>query len=177
MGQRAMNDGIPAVRPNQHRQSGSALIVSLVMLLLLSLIGVAGMQSTILQDRMTGNLQDHELAFQAAEAALREAENTLRTNAPDHFPNSNGLYRVGADNRPDWPADIEDTGGGIITYGDNIDRTSTRPVYFIEQIDSIVPPGTDLSSFVEPVYYRITARGHGGSADSVAIITSVFKNR
>ncbi|GGY79567.1 pilus assembly PilX family protein [Marinobacter zhanjiangensis] len=157
-------------------QSGSALIVSLIMLLLLSLIGVASMQSTTLQDRMTGNLQDQELAFQAAEAAVREAEGFLREDPPASFPNNDGLYRVGADDRPDWMANIEDDGNGTIEYGADIDRTSSRPVYYIEQIDSIVPPGTDLSTFTEPVYYRVTALGYGGSEDSAAVITTVFKN-
>jgi type IV pilus assembly protein PilX len=159
------------------RQRGSALIVSLVMLLLLSLIGIAGMQTTILQDRMTGNLQDQELAFQAAEAALREAEDTLRNNPPANFDNNNGLYRVGAANRPDWPEDLDDEGGGIIDFGGNLDRVSDLPVYFVEQIDTIVPPGTDLSSFTEPVYYRVTALGFGGSSDSTVVLTTVFKNR
>lgn len=135
------------------------------------------MQSTILQDRMTGNLQDHELAFQAAEAALREAESLLRNNTPEHFTNSGGLYRVGADNRPNWLSDIDDGGNGTLTYGEDIDRTSSRPVYYIEQIDSIMAPGVDLSSFPEPVYYRITAKGFGGSEDSVTVITTVFKSR
>ncbi|MFL1404007.1 PilX N-terminal domain-containing pilus assembly protein [Marinobacter sp. M1N3S26] len=170
-------NGFPESIVVRKDQSGSALIVSLIMLLLLSLIGVAGMQSTTLQDRMTGNLQDQELAFQAAEAAVREAEDFLRNNPPANFPNNDGLYRVNADNRPDWMDDIEDNGNGIIEYGEDIDRTSSRPVYYIEQIDSIVPPGTDLSTFTEPVYYRVTALGYGGSEDAVAVITTVFKNK
>ena len=46
-------------------EAGSALIVSLIMLLLLSLIGLSGMQSTILQERMASNLHDRNIAFQA----------------------------------------------------------------------------------------------------------------
>src|SRR5690554_7144005 len=75
------------------REKGSVLIVSLVMLLLLSLIGVAGIQSTVMQDRMAANLLDKDLAFQATEAVLREGEDSLAAGVPISFPNSGGLYR------------------------------------------------------------------------------------
>lgn len=161
-------------------QRGSTLIVSLVMLLLLSLIGVAGMQNTILQNRMTGNLQDRELAFQASEAAIREAEAWLGgSNPPREFSdNANGLYEANAANRPDWPADLTSSGigGGVVTYGKAVDRVAKKPVYFIEELSSIQPPGTDLAAFNETKYYRVTALGYGGSENTGAVITTVFKD-
>lgn len=155
-------------------ESGAALIVSLVMLLLLSLIGVAGMQTTIMQDRMAGNLLDKDLAFQAAEAALRDGEESLQSSVPVSFPDSNGLYRIGADNRPDWPGNLDDDGNGVIQYT-GFPNVYAQPEYIIEQIDSITPPGCDLSSYCEPVYYRITALGFGGSDTSSAVLTSVLR--
>jgi Tfp pilus assembly protein PilX len=56
------------------QQQGAALVVGLIFLVLLSLIGVASMQSTGLQERMAGNFRDQNQALQAAEAALRSAE-------------------------------------------------------------------------------------------------------
>ncbi|NMG63686.1 hypothetical protein GPA19_01800 [Azoarcus indigens] len=55
-------------------QHGVALVVALILLLLVTMIGLAGMRGTTLQERMTSNLYDRELAFQAAESALRAAE-------------------------------------------------------------------------------------------------------
>ena len=159
------------------RESGSVLIVSLVMLLLLSLIGVAGIQSTVMQDRMAANLLDKDLAFQATEAALREGEDSLATGVPISFPNSGGLYRIGADNRPDWPADLSDTGSGVTTYSGNFPGVDSQPRYYIEQIDTIPAPGCDLTSYCEPVYYRITAAGVGGSDKATAAITTVYRTR
>jgi len=159
------------------QEKGSVLIVSLVMLLLLSLIGVAGIQTTVMQDRMAANLLDKELAFQAAEAALREGEESLESGVPISFPDSAGLYRIGADNRPDWPADLSDTGGGVTAYGGSFPGVSAQPRYYIEQIDTIPAPGCDLSSYCEPVYYRITAAGVGGSDNATAVITTVYRTR
>ena len=70
------------------KQAGVVLVVSLIMLMLLTLIGVSGMQSTGIEEKMAGNMRDRNLAFQAAEAALRHAEqfiedgnaNSLATN-------------------------------------------------------------------------------------------------
>ena len=59
-------------------QNGSALIISLVFLLILTMIGVASIQDSTLQERMAGNERDRNLAFQAAEAALRVGEDHLR---------------------------------------------------------------------------------------------------
>lgn len=58
----------------RHLQQGSVLIVSLILLLLMTIVGVTGMNMTSLEERMSGNYRDHEMAFQAAEAALVEGE-------------------------------------------------------------------------------------------------------
>jgi type IV pilus assembly protein PilX len=54
----------------QSREQGMALVVSLVLLVVVTLVGLAGMRGTILQERMAGGAYDRETAFQAAEAAL-----------------------------------------------------------------------------------------------------------
>lgn len=54
--------------------NGSVLLVSLVFLLLLTIVGVSAMSMTNLEEKMTGNFRDHDLAFQAAESALLDAE-------------------------------------------------------------------------------------------------------
>ena len=55
-------------------QSGSALVVGLLMLLVMTLTGVAAMHVTSLEEKMAGNARDRSLAFQAAETALRGGE-------------------------------------------------------------------------------------------------------
>ncbi len=58
----------------EYSQRGSVLIVSLIFLLLLTIVGVSSMNMTNLEERMASNFRDHDMAFQAAEAALLEAE-------------------------------------------------------------------------------------------------------
>lgn len=78
------------------KQQGVVLLVGLIFLIIMTLIGVTGMQSTVIEQRMSTNAQDRSLAFEAAEAALRAAENTIESYAsatpgPDTNA-SDGIY-------------------------------------------------------------------------------------
>jgi type IV pilus assembly protein PilX len=159
-------------------QQGSVLLVSLIMLLLLTLVAVGGMQGTILQERMTGNLRDRDLAFQAAEAALREAETFIRNNPNTIYGNSNGLYQVNAANRPNWQTRTTTAGNGSTTYDGNFQGVASQPTYYIEQISTIQPPGTETeggNAVSEPPFYRITALGVGGSDSTSVVLNSVYR--
>ncbi|AXI82495.1 pilus assembly protein [Xylella taiwanensis] len=63
------------------RQRGISLIVILLLLLVMTLIGLAVLRTTVLQERMSANLRDRSLSFQTAEAALRDAEEFIRTES------------------------------------------------------------------------------------------------
>src|SRR5690606_11716476 len=56
------------------QQRGVALIVVLILLLIMTLLGLASLRGTLLEERMTANMFDRSLGFQAAEAALRQGE-------------------------------------------------------------------------------------------------------
>lgn len=56
------------------RQSGAALITSLIFLTVLTILGMSTLGTALLESRMAGNARDKLIAFQAAEAALRDAE-------------------------------------------------------------------------------------------------------
>ncbi len=55
-------------------QRGAVLYVALVMLILLALIGIVGMQVSGLQEKMSANYRNTNIAFQNAEAQVRNAE-------------------------------------------------------------------------------------------------------
>jgi type IV pilus assembly protein PilX len=64
-------------RPTPREQSGAVLYVAMIMLLLLALIGVTGMQVSGLQEKMSANYRNTNLAFQNAEERARNAECAL----------------------------------------------------------------------------------------------------
>ena len=61
-------------RATRRREAGVALIVSLVVLVIISLLGLSSIRGTAQQERMSANLYDREVTFQASETALRAAE-------------------------------------------------------------------------------------------------------
>ncbi len=58
---------------NHAKQNGAALITAMIFLTILTLLGVTGMQSSILQEKMAGNIQLSNQAFGYAEVGLAHA--------------------------------------------------------------------------------------------------------
>lgn len=84
----------PSTSPR--RQRGIALVVVLLLLLVVTLIGLAAMRGTLLQERMAGNVAARGVAFQTAEAVLREAESIAATGPrmPESGACANGLCPI-----------------------------------------------------------------------------------
>ncbi len=141
-------------------QRGSALIVSLVMLLLMTLVGVASMQGTILQERMSGNLRDRELAFEATETALRVGEGWAVANVPTALAES---LLVSPDA---W--DGSDPSG---TVADLDDQLSADPAFHVAWQGDVCPPGADFRTPCRDIF-AVTARGQGGSDTTTVVLQS-----
>lgn len=62
------------------RQRGAALLIGLIILLVLTLLGLAAANVSILQERMAGNVAQSNQAFQLADSALREVESRIYNN-------------------------------------------------------------------------------------------------
>ena len=55
-------------------QSGAALIVVLLLLIIVTLLGLAALRGAIMQERMAASTTARSMAFQVAEAGLRQGE-------------------------------------------------------------------------------------------------------
>ena len=63
-------------------QRGATLVVVLILLLIMTVLGLTILRGTSLEERMSANMRDRSLSFQAAEAALREGEGVAATSPP-----------------------------------------------------------------------------------------------
>ena len=63
---------VSRISANPASQRGAVLAIGLLMLLVLTVIGVAAMKSSVLDERIAANSQFRMMAFQAAESALAE---------------------------------------------------------------------------------------------------------
>ena len=126
-----------SMRLPKHEQSGAALIVVLLLLLVVTLLGLASMRGAIMQERMAANTAARGVAFQVAEAGLRQAE-ILARDATLAFPASG--CSAGRCAMVDPPADPAWTGANFWTSGNGyqsgaavaVGQTSITPRFVIE---------------------------------------------
>jgi len=144
------------------RQDGLSLLVVLVLLLIMTLLGLAVLRTTVLEERMTAGLRDRSLSFQAAEAALREGEQLAATEpAPPAAGCAAGLCATPVAGETDrWRDDAFD---GWRDASTDLNSATTPTAFFIEYMgESPTWPGCDRILPVHPQClrpsYRITAR-------------------
>jgi type IV pilus assembly protein PilX len=170
------------------RQSGAALVVALIFLLLMTLLSTSSMRTSTMQERMAGNMRDWNIGFQGAEAALRDAEKYLLNTDPlPDFNDTGGHYQINSPDRPVWVGDPPSDGnGGYVTYEGGVCAECQEPKYYIEKLSSIRPAGsnTETGTPVEEFYYfRVTAVGYGGAEDAggnpltAVVLSSVYRSR
>jgi type IV pilus assembly protein PilX len=160
-------------------EQGSALVIALVMLVVLTLMAIAGMQTTSIQERMAGNLRDKNLGFQAAEAALREAEMFLQSAVLPSFNGTDGLYQSSAFDRSDWTSStFWSNSTNSHEYEFDISDVATMPRYIIEELPP-VPETVPSLAADEPIpdsaMYRVTTRAVGGTEGAEVILQTTYK--
>ncbi len=160
-------------------QSGAVLIISLIMLLLLTLIATTGMQTSSLEEKMAGNIRDKNLAFQAAESALKAAESSLSTLPSFSAAGTNGFYSL-TSTIPTATAVLADsfwTANPVATSavtGTALGNSIVTPVYIIQDTGMVADcPGAGTGT-LGCKYYRITVRATGGSTNAVVILQSIY---
>jgi len=158
------------------------LIISLLILLVMTLIGVTAMQTTTLEEKMAGNTRDRNTAFQATEAALRDAEalieGAVTTGA---FDGSGGLYGTG-DTEPDYASSTSWSTANSRAYSGSLAYVATQPRYFVKQVGIIPGAGGPLNiggygkprTGADVTTFRITARGTGTSDTSRVTLRSYY---
>lgn len=166
-------------------QQGAALVISLIFLLVITIVAVAGTRSTTMQERMAGNTRDRNLAFQAAESGLREAEDFIESLASlGNFDGTNGLYGL-TDTEPDFDDSATwSTAGNFVTADENY-GSYNAPRYFIKYYTIVQGEegALNLSGYGDNkgsgdvTIFRITGRGTGGGADSAEVTVRTYYGR
>ena len=65
------------MKMNIRQNRGSVLVISLLVLLVLTILGITALDTTVMEERMSANTRQRNVAYQAAETALKEAEQWL----------------------------------------------------------------------------------------------------
>lgn len=160
-----------------HRQEeGFALIISLMMMIVLTIILVALMRGSWLQEAMAGNTREKIRALNAAQSAAKYAEYWLNNNnavVPSTTVTCAGVITTQicsnaaaiSTSTPPLSSYTEYAPTGATTSASGGSNTYYRnPGYYIQYL------GTNSSS--SQVVYRITAFGYGGNQYAVAVVQS-----
>lgn len=188
-------------RYHRTHEQGAALVLGLIMLLVVTLLGVAGMRDTLLQEKMAGNMRDREVALQAAEAALRTGELVLQQASLPDFNGANGLFAmqerkisgVPVSEQKFWLEWKWDDSKSKKFTGYSTGDVFQEPRYVVEKLSTDMSAhaypkqggasggslvqALDLNSedFIPKQDFRITAMGWGGSEDARVIVQSTYR--
>lgn len=170
-------------------QRGMILIVALVMVVLMSIVAVASIRGSGLQEAMSGSMRDRNIAFQGAEAALRLAEDAVdkkqnigslsAANASGYYIDLNKNTSLARPRPLDWTVNDWSTRGLVLS---GISNVSSQPYMVSEQL---VYSGTALNAgggvdFIsqdrttEYQFYRVTARSVGLTENTEIILQSTY---
>ncbi|MFM2274347.1 MAG: hypothetical protein RL211_219 [Pseudomonadota bacterium] len=167
--------------PTPHHQKGVALLVSLILLVVMTLLGLAGIRAITQEERMAGQTFDRSIAFQAAEAALREIEAAVETNKPSPGAGTGcnliaGIMSCsppGTSDTPRW----ENTSFASWQDATSVSAgaLSVTPQYFVEYLgDTFACQPGSSSDPMNCRRYRITARTAGSAGRATVVLQSLY---
>lgn len=87
-----MSRALRRVSTAHMRQRGVSLLVVLVLLIVMSILGIAVLRSSAMQERMGANLRDRNDALQAAETGLEVARNSVIGGTFNSLWNGTGTF-------------------------------------------------------------------------------------
>jgi Tfp pilus assembly protein PilX len=140
-------------QPARRRQSGVALMIALVMLVIIGIASVSIMRGALSSDLIANNTRVQALAMQAAQIALRYCEDEAVKDARGELT----LIRV-------LPDSADEAWEDFNNWGDP-EKSNEVPSEYMESDNSTFVPGTMPQCMVQednlsgqPIY-QVTARG------------------
>jgi type IV pilus assembly protein PilX len=156
------------------KQRGSALIVGLIIVLMMTLLGITTLRTTALQERMAGNERDINVALQSAEAGLREVgQKDLRDELEKGSAGFGSLITAFTDSGSAavseftyWTSVFDWASDGVAATATN--GASETPKYYVENT-TVYPNGIPTPGKATRLF-KITVRGKGASSRAEVIV-------
>jgi type IV pilus assembly protein PilX len=172
-----MTNRLESIHPRS-RQSGVVLFVALILLVILSMIGVTVARMQTVEERMARNENERQLSMQAAEAALRNAEDSLLTSPGiSQFNNTGGYYVMSPTTGSvlptiNWnvPAQVTTYTGPALTA---IPTAVQAPKIVIEYMGGVALPGEDQAN--PPITYRVTVQAASADGTPSTMLQSIYR--
>ena len=167
----------PRAFPSVRHQRGAVLYVALIMLLLLALIGIAGIQVAGMQEKMASNYRAASRSFQNTEGAVRNAEDAVEAITNRNAPVDGSLVDITSITQ-----NCED-GFDPVQWGRDLAKNNeAAPKVRVRQIDQCGGPGSNSQDQGLPIdqataTFQITAYAADDPANptSRSVIDTIFK--
>ncbi len=167
------------------KQKGATLIVSLIILLAMTLLGITSMKGTSTELSMAGNLRESALSFQAAEAGLRYAESVVETSTSAASLTSSTGYIGEASADPDYLNASSWDNARSTPNTMTLAGIATNPNFFIKfmgkwsnnplALDTNIGSGYGGQQPGETSYnFKVTSRGSGQTNRSYRTVQSYY---
>lgn len=154
-------------------QHGFVLITALMLVVILTLLALAGESLTSTQTRIAANSASQQATFQAAEGALSQAQAALLGGlyAGNFNSNTGGLYTYNPAVAPIWnAANFWSLGSAAVTASTwGTLPTGVNAAYIIEKFPSVSGPGNSNG------VYRITAEASQASGGAPVILQGMIE--
>ena len=183
-----MKSSSPRMPKNRAAQRGLSLVTTLLFMVAALMLGVSVLSVNVMQERTIGNTKDRDLALQAAEAALREAERDLVTNGSGFtFKDDceSGLCTPPSQRAVPSSLPVDQAAGFSWDSGrlaPAFPGVNAQARYVIEKVGNLgAPSGESMKLGVAPgatgTGYRVTARAFGAREETVVILQSMYTVR
>ena len=172
-----------------NRSKGFVLVTAMILLVIMTLVAIIGIQRATTDEKLAGNMREHNLAFQAAEAALRYCQRDLEISGPNSrlplpvgtvqtlhgipinaYPPVTSLTTTSPmpqlwNDKANWVA-----GKSYVLPANTIPNVSDQPACMIEEWR--FPPDLKNKIFYA---YLITARAVGGGTKAVVWLQATIR--
>ncbi|HKI62566.1 MAG TPA: PilX N-terminal domain-containing pilus assembly protein [Mariprofundaceae bacterium] len=187
--------------PSASKEQGSVLIISLVLLVVLAALATSAITSATLEQRMSVNSLEQNVAFQSAETGLKSGEAILQALLPS-TPAAITLGTAGC--AAPCITTLDNVNGGIYANATGLPwgnfaafpeigtvigtSSGAPPQYIVEYVGFFVDPNSSLrvdsGVVLGSQYYRVTAMGIGrtnvagaANAGAQSVLQSIYARR
>lgn len=169
---------------SSRRQSGVALIISMVLLTIMTLLGMAGIRAIGREERMVAQTFDRSLAMAAAESALRQGEILIENSGRPAPAPTASCSMAGSGTQvmacgvlltatvPRWVSSSFTDWANAPAVGSG--SFQITPQYFVEYLGGNFPCTLNAVASGSCKRYRVSARASAGDDRALVVVQSIY---
>ena len=174
-------------------QHGSVLIISLLLLIVMTLLGLSSMNDTIMEEKMAGNLRQSNIALNVGESAMRDAEEYLaglnKNSLTDSVTSATSGIDIWVKDAPEcgtcagvepsgyWWADATNWTNDAENYAGLAGLTGAYLIEELQAVPDSINVGQQSDAQSVRNFFQITSTGTGSDGRATVFLRSTYARR